>query len=94
MKKMPNYSDLDEFWVIGDFLAKVFARWGGDIHGCYIDCSDPAKAERFGSYLEAQNYCWHDEDILEWKRQHGGSRFVKPLRCRFQVTVYKPGTKP
>ena len=86
--------DTEEFWVIGDFLGKVFARWGGDYHGCYVDCSDPAGAERFDSYLEAQNYCYHDEDILGWKKRQRDPKAVKPLRCRVQVVVYRPRMKP
>ena len=61
---------------------------------CYIDSSDPAEAERFDSYLEARNYCWHDEDILGWKKRQRDPKAVKPLRCRVQVVVYGPGMKP
>ena len=43
MKGTPCYADLDEFWVVGDFVAKAFMTWGGDCHGCYIDGADPAK---------------------------------------------------
>ena len=35
-----------------------------------------------------------DEDAAEWVRQHGGSRFAKPLRCRKSVMVYPPGMRP
>jgi len=89
-----THLDTDEFWVIGDFLEKVFAKWGGSGHGCYIDSSDPAEAERFGSYLEAQNYCYHDGEVLEWKKSRRDPKAVRPLRCRVQVVVYGPGMKP
>lgn len=89
-----EHLDTDEFWVIGDFLGKVFAKWGGRGHDCYIDWSDPAGAERFDSYLEAQNYCYHDEDILKWKESQNDPKAVRPLRCRVQVRVYRPGERP
>lgn len=92
MKK--THLDTDEFWVIGDFLGKVFAKWGGDGHGCYIDSSDPTETEKFSSYKEARKFVNHDEDAVEWAKQHGGSRFVKPLRCRRSVVVYPPGVRP
>lgn len=92
MKK--THLDTDEFWVIGDFLGKVFARWGGDGHGCYIDCSDPARAERYDSYREALKACCRDEDILEWRRHQRDPKTVRPLRCRVQVAVYPPGARP
>ena len=88
-----EHLDTDEFWVIGDFLAKTFARWGSG-HGRYIDSADPARAERFDSYLEAQNYCWHDKGILEWKKKQRDPEAVRPLRCRVQVRVYRPGERP
>lgn len=86
--------DTSEFWIIGDFLGRVFAQWGGDYHGCIIDGSDPAEAERFDSYREAQKACFHDEDVLEWKNDQRDPRAVKPLRCRVQVAVYPPGARP
>ena len=86
--------DTNEFWVIGDFVAGTFATWGGRGHDCYIDGSDPAEAERFNSYKEAQNYCHHDEDILGWKKHQCDPKAVKPLRCRVQVRVYRPGERP
>jgi hypothetical protein len=86
--------DTSEFWVIGDFVAQVFARWGGDIHGCYIDCADPARAERFDSYREARESCFHDVNILEWKKDQRDPKAVKPLRCRVQVAVYPSGARP
>ena len=89
-----THLDTDEFWVIGDYVARVFAEWGGDCHGCYVDSSDPASAERFDSYREAQEACFHDEDILEWKKDQRDPKAVKPLRCRVQVAVYGPGMKP
>lgn len=92
MKK--THLDTDEFWIVGDFVAQVFARWGGDSHGCYIDCADPARAERFNSYREAQYFCFHDEDIVDWKKEQRDPKAVKPLRCRVQVAVYPPGTRP
>lgn len=92
MKK--THLDTDEFWVIGDFLEKVFAKWGGDGHGCYIDSSDPAEAERFSTYREAQRFMRLDEDAAERVKEHGGRRFAKPLRCRKSVIVYPPGTRP
>lgn len=92
MKK--THLDTDEFWVIGDFLGKVFAKWGGDDHGCYIDSSDPADAERFYAYREAQRYCCHEEDMVRWKKSQRDPKAVRPLRCRVQVVVYGPGMKP
>lgn len=84
----------EEFWIVGDFVAQTFARWGGDHHGCYIDCSDPAGAERFDSYLEAQNCCYHDADLVKWRKSKRDPKAVKPLRCRVQVAVYPPGARP
>lgn len=89
-----EHLDTNEFWVIGDFLGKVFAKWGGDGHGCYIDSSDPTEAERFDSYREAREYCYHDEDVAEWKKDQCDPKAVRPLRCRVQVVVYGPGMKP
>lgn len=86
--------DNEEFWIVGDFAARTFARWGGDAHECYVDCSDPAGAERFNSYREAQYFCYHDEDILEWKKDQRDQKAVRPLRCHVQVSVYPPGTRP
>lgn len=94
MKGDPCYADLDEFWVVGDFVAKAFMTWGGDCHGCYIDGADPCEAERFSSYREARKFMKHDEDAAAWVKQHGGSRFAKPLRCRKSVVVYPPGRRP
>ena len=98
---MKEHIDTEEFWIIGDFLGKVFAKWGGDGHWCYIDSSDPAKAERFDTYREAQKCCYHDEDILEWKKKKKKKKkkqrdpeAVRPLRCRVQVRVYRPGEQP
>ena len=85
--------DTSEFWVVGDLVAGVFARWGGVGHGCFIECSDPARAERFDSYREAQRFCFHDEDILEWKKDLRDPKAVKPLRCRVQVAVYPSGRR-
>ena len=42
MKKTPRYADLDEFWVIGDFVAKAFMGWGGECRRCYVDSGDPS----------------------------------------------------
>lgn len=96
MKKTPCCAGLDEFWVIGDFVAKAFMGWGwgGECRQCYIDFGDPSRAERFFSYREAQKFARSDEDAVEWAKQHGGSRFVKPLRCRKSVVVYPPGRRP
>lgn len=94
MKKTPCYADLDEFWVVGDFVAKAFMAWGGDCHGCYIDGADPCEAEHFSSYREARRFMKRDEDAAEWVRDHGGSRSAKPLRCRKSVVVYPPGARP
>lgn len=93
MKRTPCYADLDEFWVIGDFVAKAFMAWGGDCHG-YVDGADPCEAEVFLSYREARRFMKLDEDAAKWVEQHGGSRFVKPLRCRQSVVVYPPGRRP
>ena len=84
------YADLDEFWVVGEFVAKAFMTWGGELHGCYIDGADPREAEHFSSYREARKYMKND-DAATWVKQHGGSRFAKPLRCRNSVVVYPPG---
>ena len=94
MKNTMCYADLDEFWVVGDFVAKAFMGWGGECHQCYIDICDPSRAERFSTYREALKYMSSDEDAAEWVKQHGGSRFAKPLRCRKTVIVYGPGTRP
>lgn len=94
MKNTPCYADSDEFWVVGDLVAKAFMGWGGECHQCYIDFGDPSRAERFFTYREAQKLMKSDEDAAEWVRQHGGSRFVKPLRCRKSVVVYPPGMRP
>jgi hypothetical protein len=94
MKKTSRYSDLDEFWVVGDLVAKAFMGWGGECCQCYIDFGDPSKAERFSTYKEALKYMKHDEDAAEWVKDHGGSRFAKPLRCRKSVVVYPPGVRP
>lgn len=92
MKKEPLYTS--EFWVIGDFLGKAFARWGGDYHECYVDCLDPARAARFDSYREAQRFCFHDEDMARWRKSRRDPKAVRPLRCRVQVAVYPPGARP
>ena len=89
-----RYSDLDEFWVVGDFFAEVFMTWGGEIHQCYVDLSDPLRAERFSTYTEARKFMKHNEDAAKWVKEHGGSRFAKPLRCRKSVVVYPPGRRP
>ena len=94
MKKATCYSDRDEFWVVGDFVAKTFMTWGGDHHGCYIDGADPCEAERFSSYREALKYASKRADASEWVKEHGGPRFAKPLRCRKSVVVYPPGRRP
>lgn len=86
--------DTEEFWIVGDFVARTFAHWGGPNHQCYIDCSDPVKAERFDSYLEAQNYCYHDGNMVLWRKSQRDPKAVRPLRCRVQVAVYPPGRKP
>lgn len=93
MNTKPCYSDLDEFWVIGDFVAKAFMTWGGDRRGCYIDGEDPFEAEHFSGFREARRFMKFDEDAAAWVKQHGGSRFAKPLRCRKSVVVYPPGSR-
>lgn len=93
MKGTPCYADLDEFWVIGDFLAKKFMGWGGGYLNCYVEFNGPLGAERFSSYREALRYMNTDEDAAEWVKKHGGSRFARPLRCRTSVVVYPPRTK-
>lgn len=94
-KKGTGYmsKDMDEFWVVGDFVAKAFMTWGGECHGCYIDGSDPDKAEKFTSYTHARKYMNRNEEAAEWVKGHGGSRFAKPLRCRKSVVVYPPGVR-
>lgn len=101
MKKTPCYADLDEFWIVGDFVANVFMGWGnvfmgwgGECHQCYIDFGDPARAERFSSYREARKFMKSDEDAAKWVKDHGGGWSVKPLRCRKSVVVYPPGRRP
>lgn len=95
MKKTePCYADLDEFWVVGDFIAKAFMGWGGDYHQCYVDFGGPLGAEKFSTYREAQKFMRSDEDAAEWVKEHGGSRFVKPLKCCKSVVVYPPGRRP
>lgn len=93
MKTKPRYADLDEFWIIGDFVANVFMGWGGEIRQCYIDFGDPSRAERFSTYKEALKFMKSDEDAAVWVKEHGGSWFAKPLRCRKSVVVYPPGRK-
>ena len=85
--------DTEEFWIVGDFVAQVFVRWGGTGHECYVDCFDPAKAERFDTYREARKYCFHDADMVRWRKAYRDPKAVKPLRCRVQVAVYPPGTR-
>lgn len=94
MKNIPCYDDLDEFWIIGDFIAKAFMGWGGEWHQCYIDFGDPSRAERLSTYREARKFMRSDENAAKWIEQHGGSRFAKPLRCRKSVVVYGPGMRP
>ena len=94
MKKATRYSDRNEFWVVGDFVAKAFLGWGGECHQCYVDFGDPSGAEWFSSYKEALKFMKSDEDAAEWVKEHGGSRFVKPLRCRKSIVVYPPGRRP
>lgn len=93
MKTDPWY-DLDEFWVIGDLMAKAFMGWGGERRQCYIDFGDPSRAERFSTYREAQKFMKSDEDAAEWVKEHDGPRFARPLRCRRSVVVYPPGRRP
>lgn len=94
MKKTPYYADLNEFWVIGDPVAKAFMGWAAGYHECYIDLNSPSRAEKFPTYREARKYMKYDKDAARWVEQHGGSRLVKPLRCRTSVVVYGPGTRP
>ena len=94
MKGDQCYSDLDEFWVVGDLVAKAFMGWGGECHQCYIDFGDPLRAERFLTYKEALKHMKSDEDAAKWVKEHGGSRFAKPLRCRKSAVVYPPGVRP
>lgn len=93
-----EHLDTEEFWIVGDFVARVFARWGGEAHrcyhGCYVDCSDPTEAERFYAYREAQKYCCHEKDMVRWRKSQRDPKAVRPLRCRVQVVVYGPGMKP
>ena len=84
----------EEFWIVGDFVARTFARWGGDHHGCYIDCSDPAGAEQFDTYWDALKHCCHEADMVKWRKSRRDPKAVKPLRCRVQVAVYPPGARP
>lgn len=94
MSRRAHYSDLDEFWVVGDFVSQVFMTWGGDCHGCYIDSADPMRAERFSTYREALKFIRSDEDAAKWVEEQGGPIFAKPLRCRKSVVVYPPGVRP
>lgn len=94
MKATQCYTDQDEFWVIGDFVAKVFMGWGGKCHQCYIDFGDPSSAEKFSSYREARKFMKSDEDVAKWVKEHGGRYFAKPLRCRKSLVVYPPGSRP
>ena len=94
MKRGKFYSDLDEFWVVGDLIAKTFMGWGGECRQCYVDFGDPSKAERFSTYKEALKYTRSDEDAAKWVEEHGGSRLTKPLRCRKSVVVYHQGARP
>ena len=87
--------DTEEFWIVGDFVARVFARWGRIGHGGgYLDCHDPAQAERFDTYRKALKYCCHEADMVRWRKSHRDPKAVKPLRCRVQVAVYPPGSRP
>lgn len=88
------YSDLDEFWVVGDFISKVFMTWGGESHRCYIDGTDPMKAERFSTYRETLKHMKSDKDAAKWVEEQGGPIFAKPLRCRKSVVVYPTGVRP
>lgn len=92
MKGDTCYSDLDEFWVVGNFVTKTFMGWGGEIRQCYVDFGDPARAERFSTYREALKFIGSDEDAAKWVKEKGGPVFAKPLRCRKYVVVYPPGT--
>lgn len=94
MNKTPGWQDLDEFWVVGDFVAKVFMGWGGESRQCYIDFGDPSRAERFSTCKEARKFMKSDEDAAKWVKEHGGPREVRPLRCRKSVVVYPPGMRP
>lgn len=94
MKKKQYYTDLDEFWIIGDFIASVFMGWGGKCHQCYIDFGDPLRAEKFSTCREARKFMKSDEDVAKWVKEHGGSQFAKPLRCRKSLVVYPPGSRP
>lgn len=94
MSRRACYSDLDEFWVIGDFVAKEFMTWGGECHGCYIVGADPMRAERFSTYREALKFMKSDKAAAKWVEELGGPIFVKPLRCRKSVVVYPPGVRP
>lgn len=88
---MRQYVDEDEFWVVGDFLARQFMEWGGEGHMCYVDGCDPLRAERFSTWREARRFMHDDEDAAQWVADHGGPRFAKPLKCRKCVVVYPPG---
>lgn len=93
-KTTPGWQDLDEFWVVGDFVAKVFMGWGGERYRRYINLGDPLRAEKFSSYRVAQKFIKQDKDAAEWVKENGGPSSVKPLRCRKSVVVYPPGMRP
>ena len=87
--------DTEEFWIVGDFAARVFARWGRDARGCrYLDCLDPAQAERYDTYRDALKHCCHEAGMMRWRMSQRDPKAVKPLRCRVQVAVYPPGSRP
>lgn len=90
--------DTDEFWVVGDWLGRVFARWelkdglGGT--GEFVDCRDPAEAERYKTYRQARAFILHSPAMKRWKGAQRDPKAVRPLRCRVQVRVYRPGERP
>lgn len=87
------HTDNDEFWIIGDFEAKTYAMWGGEGHDCYIETSDPTRAETFSSYQEAKNYLRRDKDMRQWRDSMCDPEYVKPLRVRTTAKVYAPGAR-
>ena len=88
------YSDLNEFWVVGDFISKVFMTRDVCSPGCYVNCTDPMRAMRFSTYREALKHMKSDKDAAKWVEEQGGPIFAKPLRCRKSVVVYPPGARP
>lgn len=82
-------ADGDTFYIVGNPTNGVFAHFKGDEFGdgCYVDVTDPMKAERFDTYEQAVNALVEDEDLRIWMDEQTYGEDVKPLKVSTSVKV-------